>query len=190
MIVLYTDGLVERRGVPLGTGLDKLVELLGEARSAEDACRRAIDEMVPPEGLSDDLAILALHSTSVPAELRLELPAEPSVLARVRRLMRRWLRERGADEAAIIEITLAVNEACANAIEHAYSPQAASFQLTAGVLGDEVMIAVRDTGHWRPPRGSDRGRGLTIIETAMDEVEVNPTTDGTELVMRRRLAPR
>ncbi len=189
-LVLYTDGLVERRGTPLSEGIDRLVELIGEARSAEDACRRAINGMVPPDGLRDDLAILALQSTPVPAELRLDLPAEPVVLSRVRRLIRRWLYERGADDAAITEITLAVNEACANAVEHAYSPRAASFELRASVAGDEAVITVRDGGRWRAPRGADRGRGLTIIETAMDGVEVNATTDGTAIVMRRRLRGR
>jgi anti-sigma regulatory factor (Ser/Thr protein kinase)/putative methionine-R-sulfoxide reductase with GAF domain len=186
-LVLYTDGLVERRGTPLSEGIDRLVELVGEARSAEDVCRRAINGMVPPEGLRDDLAILALQSTPVPAELRLDLPADPVVLSRVRRLLRRWLHERGADEVAITEITLAVNEACANAVEHAYSPRAASFELLASVSGDEAVITVRDAGRWRPPRGADRGRGLTIIETAMDGVDVDATTNGTAIVMRRRL---
>jgi anti-sigma regulatory factor (Ser/Thr protein kinase) len=104
--------------------------------------------------------------------------------------MRRWLRDRGADDGAITEITLAVNEACANAIEHAYPPRPAMFELTARAVGDELVITVRDAGRWRPPRGEDRGRGLTIIETAMDGVEVNTTAEGTELVMRRRLVRR
>src|SRR6202007_79350 len=109
------------------------------------------------EGPGDDLAVLALQSIVVPAELLLELPAEPNVLARVRRLMRRWLRERGADDAAVTEITLAVNEACANAIEHAYSPRPSLFELRASAVGDEVMIAVRDSGQWRPARAEGRG---------------------------------
>ena len=120
--MLYTDGLVERRGVPLSEGIDELVELLREASSAEDACQLTIIGMVPPEGLGDDVAILTLQSTSVPAELRLELPGDPSVLSRLRRLLRRWLRERGAAEPLVTEVNLAVNEACANAIEHAYPP--------------------------------------------------------------------
>jgi anti-sigma regulatory factor (Ser/Thr protein kinase) len=190
IIFMYTDGLVERRGVPLSAGLDQLAALISEATSADHACRLAIGGMVPSEGPGDDLAVMALQSTAVPAELLLELPADPNVLSRVRRLMRRWLRDRGARDAAITEITLAVNEACANAIEHAYSPRPAMFELTARAVGDEVMIAVRDAGRWRPPRGEDRGRGLTIIETAMDDVEVNTTTEGTEIVMRRRLGPR
>jgi anti-sigma regulatory factor (Ser/Thr protein kinase) len=140
------------------------------------------------------LAILALSVTAVPDQLRLELPADPNTLSGVRRMLRRWLRARGADEPLISEISLAANEACANAIEHAYPPGPASFELTAQAVGEaeatEVKITVRDTGSWRPPRGENRGRGLTIIEGAMDKVEINPTPDGTEVVMHKRLGSR
>jgi anti-sigma regulatory factor (Ser/Thr protein kinase) len=53
---------------------------------------------------------------------------------------------------------------------------------------DEVTVVVRDVGSWRERRGSGRGRGLGIIESVMDAVEVNKHPVGTEVVMRRRLA--
>ncbi len=49
-------------------------------------------------GLSDDVAIVALQSAVVPNELQMTLPAEPKTLSNVRRVLRRWLHERGADE--------------------------------------------------------------------------------------------
>lgn len=193
-IVLYTDGLVERRGTPLSEAIDGLAEILRGADSAERACQLAISEMVPPEGLSDDVAVLALCGIPIPKGLRLELPAEPQVLSGTRRLLRRWLRERGAGEPLLTEVSLAANEACANAVEHAYPPGPAAFELSAEVIGDgeasEIEITVRDAGQWRAPRGESRGRGLTIIESAMDEVSVNRTDSGTEVVMRRRLDSR
>jgi serine phosphatase RsbU (regulator of sigma subunit)/anti-sigma regulatory factor (Ser/Thr protein kinase) len=188
-VVLYTDGLVERRGVPLTDGIDQLAQVLRRASSADRACQLAVTRMVPASGLDDDVAVLALQSTRIPAELHLELPADPAVLSGTRRLLRRWLAERGVEDPATTEITLAANEACANAIEHAYAPGPASFELEAAIAGEEaspeVMITVRDTGQWRPARGVDRGQGLTIIETAMDEVDVKTTDEGTEIVMRR-----
>ncbi|HEY2652366.1 MAG TPA: SpoIIE family protein phosphatase [Solirubrobacteraceae bacterium] len=193
-IVLYTDGLVERRGAPLGEAIDRLAALLGKANSAEHACQLAIREMVPPEGLADDVAILAMCSLAIAERLVLDLPADPQVLSATRRLLRRWLRERGADEPVVTELALAANEACANAIEHAYPPGPASFELSAEKVGEgeaaEIVITVRDTGQWRPPRGDSRGRGLTIIEAAMDQVSVDSTESGTEIVMRRRLKNR
>jgi anti-sigma regulatory factor (Ser/Thr protein kinase) len=98
------------------------------------------------------------------------------------------------DEPLLSEIALAANEACANAIEHAYPPGPASFELRAQVVGDgdeaEVVITVRDSGRWRPPRGESRGRGLTIVDEAMDDLEIKQTEAGTEIVMRRRLGTR
>ena len=87
-------------------------------------------------------------------------------------------------------MVLAVNEACANAIEHAYPPSPATFELTASEEGGELVIAVRDTGRWRPDRESDRGRGLTIIDAAMDDVRLTTSDAGTEVLMRRRLVAR
>jgi anti-sigma regulatory factor (Ser/Thr protein kinase)/putative methionine-R-sulfoxide reductase with GAF domain len=187
MIVLYTDGLVERRGQALTTGMQELLDLVKPADSAEQACRNAMEGLLPPEGLDDDLALLVLHNLPVPARLRLRLSAEPKVLADTRRVIRRWLRERGADGDDVSEITIAVGEACANAIEHAYSPAPAWFELEATESGGEVTIVVRDAGRWRPARGQNRGRGLKIIDAAMSEVELKPTSAGTEIVMRRRL---
>ncbi len=174
LLVMYTDGLVERRGQPLNDGLDELLEVLAGVRSAEEACLAAIRSLtVASEAPRDDIAIVALHNQPIPAELELELPAVPSVLAHVRRLIRRWLRDRGAGSSEIVEITMAVSEACANAVEHAYSPAPHVFRVQARIEGDEVVVGVRDTGRWRAPRGRNRGRGLTIIEAAMDAVHVS-----------------
>ena len=55
------------------------------------------------------------------------------------------------------------------------------------MAGPVAQITVSDSGRWRSPRGSNRGRGLKIIETAMDDVAVNTTEAGTDIVMIRRL---
>jgi anti-sigma regulatory factor (Ser/Thr protein kinase) len=118
------------------------------------------------------------------------LPAEPKTLAQVRRILRRWLRDRGASERDVAEVTIAVGEACANAIEHAYSPAPASFELDATGKNGEVIVTVRDRGQWRASRGEHRGRGLSIISSAMDDLRVDRSERGTEIVMRRRLGSR
>ena len=187
ILLLYTDGLVERRGVPLNTGIDALATAVRGARTPEEACAFAVADLVPVVGLSDDVAIVSLQSAFVPNELHLTLPAEPRTLSHVRRVLRRWLHERGADEGDIAEMTIAVSEACANAIEHAYAPSPATFELHGWTNNGEVTMTVRDDGHWRPPRGQNRGRGLSIIVAAMDDVQIDRTADGTEVVMRRHI---
>jgi anti-sigma regulatory factor (Ser/Thr protein kinase) len=117
----------------------------------------------------------------------MRLPADPTVLTQVRRVLRRWLQQFDVEREDAAAITLACGEACANAIEHAYSPATAVFELDARLEDGVVTIAVRDSGQWRIPRGRHRGRGLRIIESSMDEIDVHPSPTGTEVVMRRRL---
>jgi anti-sigma regulatory factor (Ser/Thr protein kinase) len=185
-LVLYTDGLVERPGTSLEASIAKLLETVGDAETAEEVCQLAMEELVPLEGLRDDVALVAMQNQEIPRELRMRPRADPRVLSEIRRVLRRWLHDRDVSEDASVEITLAVCEACTNAIEHAYSPAPASFELQASEDDGMLTFVVRDTGSWRKPRGSDRGRGLTIIDAAMDEVQVDSGAHGTEVVMRRR----
>jgi anti-sigma regulatory factor (Ser/Thr protein kinase)/putative methionine-R-sulfoxide reductase with GAF domain len=187
MLFMYTDGLVERRAIPLTQGIETLASAVAGARTPEAACVLAMAELVPNEGLRDDAAIVALQNSPVPSELHLTLPAQPKMLAHVRRVLRRWLINQGGDEADVAEVTIAVSEACANAIEHAYAPGPATFKLDATSTRGEITVTVRDEGRWRPPRGSNRGRGLSIMVAAMDDVQIDRTDTGTQVAMRRAL---
>jgi anti-sigma regulatory factor (Ser/Thr protein kinase)/putative methionine-R-sulfoxide reductase with GAF domain len=187
-ILMYTDGLVERRGESLTEGLERLRAAAGVAASAEEICQRVTDALVPPLGAPDDVAMVALRNAPVERDVQLQLPADPQVLTQVRQMLRRWLRNKGARAEEIAALTLACGEACANAIEHAYAPGGASFELEARHASGVVTLIVRDSGSWRPPRGQHRGRGLKIIEATVDQVDVRTTSDGTEIEMRRRLA--
>jgi anti-sigma regulatory factor (Ser/Thr protein kinase) len=83
------------------------------------------------------------------------------------------------DEVAY-ELKVACGEACMNAVEHAYPPGDAIFEVHALNLGGNVEIVVRDFGFWRPPRaGSDRGRGLELMKRLTDSMKVVPGSEGT-----------
>jgi anti-sigma regulatory factor (Ser/Thr protein kinase)/putative methionine-R-sulfoxide reductase with GAF domain len=187
-VLMYTDGLVERRGESLTAGLERLRATAGVVASAEEICQRVIDALVPALGAPDDVALVALRNAPVETDLRLRVPADPRMLSQVRQMLRRWLRSRGARAEEIAAMTLACGEACANAIEHAYAPGHASFELEAMYAGGVVTLAVRDTGSWRAPRGEHRGRGLRMIEATVDELDVRAGAHGTEVLMRRKLA--
>jgi anti-sigma regulatory factor (Ser/Thr protein kinase) len=187
-LVLYTDGLIERRAVPLTDSMAQLLDVVRDATSAEEVCQLAFEELVPAEGVRDDVALVAVRNEEIPTELRLRLPAEARILADMRRALRRWLRHRAdAGEQDIVEVTMAVNEACANAIEHAYTPMPAEFELCASFADGEVAVVISDVGHWRSPRGVHRGRGRTIMESAMDGVKVEAGPAGTRVALRRRM---
>jgi anti-sigma regulatory factor (Ser/Thr protein kinase)/putative methionine-R-sulfoxide reductase with GAF domain len=186
-ILLYTDGLIERRHESLTTGLERLRALAETAASAERLCQRIIDQLVPAGGGDDDIALVALRIVPVEAALRVRFAADPQVLSQMRRMLGRWLQEHGAQADEIAALMLACGEACANAIEHAYAPGVAYFEFEALHADGLVTLTVRDAGRWRLPRGTNRGRGLKIISAAVDELDLRTTDAGTEVVMHRRL---
>jgi serine phosphatase RsbU (regulator of sigma subunit)/anti-sigma regulatory factor (Ser/Thr protein kinase) len=189
-LMMYTDGLVERPRVPLRRGIDELLKAVEGGRSAEEVCLLAMDRMLPARGPRDDIAVIALERTVVPDELRLEIAADPRELAPARAMVRRWLRKQAIDGVPAMEILLAVGEACANAVEHAYGPDRGRFTVSLAREGEWVRVRVRDRGHWRDPRGENRGRGLTIMQAAMDALDITTDEGGTEIAMRRRASAR
>jgi serine phosphatase RsbU (regulator of sigma subunit)/anti-sigma regulatory factor (Ser/Thr protein kinase) len=190
-VLLYTDGLVERRDRWIDEGIERLSM---EARAAAgstpaELVERLVAALVPGGGGSDDVALLALGLTPASKDrLELRLPAEPPVLSSLRHTLRQWLEGLGGGEAAVYDVLVAVTEAAANAVEHAYGPIDATFDVEAEALPDgEVCVVVRDQGRWRPPRGHNRGRGTLLMQELMDHFEVTTSEEGTEVRMRRRL---
>jgi serine phosphatase RsbU (regulator of sigma subunit)/anti-sigma regulatory factor (Ser/Thr protein kinase)/putative methionine-R-sulfoxide reductase with GAF domain len=190
-IVLYTDGVVEVRGEPLDAGLERL-RRIGERGhdSVEALCDEVIAELVADGRPSDDVALLAVRIEPLDDTLTTSWPAQAGVLADVRHLLRRWLRHHGAEKQEVYDITVACQEACANAIEHAYGPGEQTFELEAVQRGRAIEITIRDRGRWRRARGTHRGRGMPIMETLMDSVEIDRTPQGTSVVLRRTLGGR
>jgi anti-sigma regulatory factor (Ser/Thr protein kinase) len=185
IVVLYTDGLVERRGESIDHGIATLARAVRGASSPEQACDLAVRALVPEEGLRDDAAILALRNEPVPFELHVPLYAYSDILHEVRLMIRRWLRERGADPDESEDITLAVGEACAGIVKHGDAFQPARFTLDAYVRDGEAIFVIRDGGIWED--SEDRRHALDIMGGAMDSVEVQDTETDTTVTLRRRL---
>jgi anti-sigma regulatory factor (Ser/Thr protein kinase) len=188
-IVLYTDGLVERRGRPLDEGLDLLTTSATETDSdPEELVDTLIAALIGEDERPDDVAVLALRFTSaVIDDLRLVVGATQDGLVEMRHALRAWLREANTGSDATAEVVLAAWEACANAVEHAQRPSQPTVGLRA-MLDDAgwIRIEVRDSGQWKPSHGSaDRGLGLTLMRSLMDTVEVNTSDEGTTIVMER-----
>jgi PAS domain S-box-containing protein len=190
-LLLYTDGLVERRDVPLEDRLARLAAVAGAAGGeVEDVCGRVVEGVLGAAETGDDVALLAVRPLPIALPVvELSLPAEPEALSGLRRRLGRFLHASGASEDEVYEITLAISEAAGNSIEHAYGPEDATFEVRVAVAGGEITAEVRDRGAWRDPRGESRGRGLRIIEGLMDDVQVS-SERGTVVRMRRRLSAR
>jgi GAF domain-containing protein/anti-sigma regulatory factor (Ser/Thr protein kinase) len=186
-LLLYTDGLVERRDESLVDRIEELRATAAVVATADAMCTHITEALVPELGTADDVALVVVRTEPLQPTLQLRMPAEPSVLVYVRRALRRWLVGHGASAEDVSALVLAAGEACANAIEHAYAPRRAAYELHAAYAAGTVTLVVRDRGRWRPPRGENRGRGLKLVEAMVDELEVHADDRGTEVVMRRRI---
>src|SRR5205823_4683559 len=150
-------------------------------------CDRLVTTLVGSEP-ADDVALLALRPADLAVtRLSLQMPARPDVLAPLRRTLRRWLRNTVTDPVVAYGIVVACGEACTNAVQHPYGGRDGVLDVEFSLIGDEVRIAVRDTGSWRPQGTSDGGRGMSLIESLMDTVEVETGPDGSVVRMRRRI---
>jgi PAS domain S-box-containing protein len=170
-LVLYTDGLVERRSEGTHGGTARLLSALAEpAEDVEGTCREVLAACGTAVG--DDVTVLCARATALLGDdVSLKLMPEPEGLAAARRLLRRWLTEAGVDAATVPGAILAVNEACQNAIEHAH--EFAARPVHVRLLHDErgVEVTVRDAGRRDLPEGDpDRGRGIPLMRAHADEV--------------------
>lgn len=187
-LILYTDGLIERRGATLDEGFDRLRSVVEDGPESPEALCDHIVNGILPDDPADDTALLIVQLPAGPVKrLHLELPAEPRALASARDALRRWLAQVGMSEPAAYEVLVASGEACANAIEHAYGPGEASFELDAWLDNGEVAVSVRDFGQWRSPRGAQRGRGIFLMEQLMDTTDVSHADEGTTVRLGRTL---
>jgi len=192
VVVLYTDGLVERRAEHIDLGLDRLAAAASEgALECEGLCDRLLQANLPSGATGDDVALLVLCHVPLGSRLALDLPSEPSALRSLRALLRRWLAQADASDVDVHAIVMACSEACTNAIEHAGAAPDETISFEAVLHDSDVDVVVRDRGHWREGRPpNDQGRGLELIDALMDDVQLETTPEGTTVRLRRSLTER
>ncbi|MEV4757006.1 SpoIIE family protein phosphatase [Micromonospora sp. NPDC049559] len=190
-VVLYTDGLVERRRQPLNAGIDRAVATVQSGRGApiEELASDIMDRLTPPGGYDDDVALLLYRH---PGPLELDFPAEATRLATVRAALRGWLDRCGLDPGTAQNVLVAAGEACANAIEHGHrDAPGGRIRLRAAATADDLHLTVRDSGRWKVPEpttNTHRGRGLLLMRALMHEITITTDTAGTTVDMQARIA--
>jgi len=189
-VVLYTDGLVERRDRPLDVGLELLVQAAGDAPADPNALvERVVDALLGTGTLGDDVAVLAVKlDDSLLRPLDLILPAEPGTLPVLRRELELWLERAAIPQTDARDVVLATWEAGTNAIEHAQDASDQLVRVHAELVGDRLHVEVADSGRWKTPEPRpDRGLGLQLIEALMTFVDIDRSDSGTRVVMERSL---
>jgi serine/threonine-protein kinase RsbW len=185
-VMLYTDGLVERRTRPLDTGLAELAEAaVANADLPLDDLRDRILAAVhdASDELRDDSAILLAQLVHLDARVfSRTITADPAQLGRLRSALRSWLAAHDVGAEVAADVLLAVGEATANAVEHAYLDSGGEITVELEIDGERISGSVRDHGSWREPDERDgRGRGLAIIQAVTEAVELDRREGGTTL---------
>lgn len=192
LLVLYSDGLVERRGERLTTGLERLrsaAEAWG-GDDPDDLCSELLRGLEPPEGRGDDVVVLAAKLLPAPAVVfERFFPADAGQLAGIRGDLRDWMSSAGIADDDRQRILLAVGEACANAIEHGHrdgelADRGVELRILQHGAGD-LSVTVTDSGSWLAAVADpDRGLGTPIMRRLAHDFERTTSGQGTRTSMR------
>jgi serine/threonine-protein kinase RsbW len=192
-LVLYTDGLVERRSEGIDAGFGRLARAAllsggSPATHADDIC----DALLGREEQDDDVCVLTTRRIATSPLFSHSLRAAPAELAPLRDGLRSWLVDHGAGEDTERGTVLAVSEAAANSVEHGYGCDGEGVVTVMASLRDSRLeVEVRDEGRWQDgPGDGDRGRGLAIMGSIMDRVSVERDDGATVVRMGQPLDER
>ncbi len=192
LILLYTDGLIERPGEALDHGFARLQGAAAYRADLPvgDLCDELLERMAPPGGYTDDVVVLALrpcHSSA--RSFATVVPASLDHIAEARHRLRAWLSSVEMDSQRESDILLAIGEAVTNAIEHGSGGDATkTVSVEAFVRGQTVTATISDAGQWSgdssaSQRSLQRGRGLTMINGLADAVKTSRTPGGTRITL-------
>jgi signal transduction histidine kinase/CheY-like chemotaxis protein len=192
LLLLYTDGLIERPGETLDEGFARLQAAAAYRAelSVGEFCDELLDRMAPPGGYTDDVVLLAVrpnHCTD--RSFATVLPAAPANIPQARHRLRDWLTGIAVEPHRVADILLATGEAVSNAIEHGSGGDLLrTVSVEAFVRGDSVTATVSDTGRWSGDSSASQrslrgGRGLTMINGLADHVNTVRTAHGTRITL-------
>jgi anti-sigma regulatory factor (Ser/Thr protein kinase) len=115
----------------------------------------------------------------------------PSSLLGVRLELDRLLAGRSVPPARMDDIRLAVTEACANAVVHAYpAGEGGTVRVTANVTPETLVVAVRDYGPGFGAHPSTIGLDMLLMRTLADSVLIDDADPGAAVRMAFHLEQR
>lgn len=120
-------------------------------------------------------------------------PADPRQLTIIRRELAGWLAPLSLTADEVDGIVLAVDEAAANAVCHAYgSGESGPVELTLWTEGGTLNVEVVDHGRWRPPAEAPvtGGRGIGLMNAMADAMLIHFDDRGSRVLLRHRVPDR
>ncbi|MEZ5101816.1 MAG: SpoIIE family protein phosphatase [Thermoleophilia bacterium] len=177
LVVLYTDGLVERRGRPLDEGLAWLGQQLETLNVSElDLVAELARAASGGIASHDDTVVLAARTLPGSTRpLRVALDPSPAAISVARTRLREWLLDSPVPQRLWQDVLLAAGEACTNAVEHAQvgGEQPARIALTASRTADDLTVRISNRGRWRQSSGDPaRGFGIPIMRQTSEQVAI------------------
>lgn len=120
-------------------------------------------------------------------------PADPEQLVVIRRELSGWLAPLALSEEETADVVLAVDEAAANAVRHAYGDdESGAVELTLWTEPGTLSIEVVDHGNWRPPveEPVEGGRGIPLMNSMSESVLIHFDGRGSRVLLRHRIPER
>lgn len=203
LLLLYSDGLVERPGRSPGQATVELLQVAeatvrGESIDAgsdehlvERVTRQTLERITGNTGYADDITVLALQVVPPTEPLELTVAAIPDAVRTVRADLAEWLARLRVTDLDRVAVQHAVGELVSNAVRHAYASVDVANAVTVSVaLTDDgyVEITVADRGRWREPAVQDGGRGLALARGFLDRLDVERDASGTRVSGSCRLS--
>jgi serine phosphatase RsbU (regulator of sigma subunit)/anti-sigma regulatory factor (Ser/Thr protein kinase)/ABC-type transporter Mla MlaB component len=212
LVLLYSDGLIERPNRTISEGMAELAAVAADAAAnralsagaaptpAERVCQLTV-ELLTRTGYADDVTALAAQRLAEPVPvLHLELSSQLDSVTAVRRLLGKWFDQLDVAPDDRDALQLAIGEVVTNAVEHAYPPHRPGPVLIDATLCDDGYLECRitDHGEWKPPDPAlaHRGHGLMVAGHMADDMVVShpprqagdPSgARGTVVTLRHRL---
>ncbi|MGE2728312.1 SpoIIE family protein phosphatase [Mycolicibacterium vaccae] len=189
-LLLYTDGLVERRRESIDDGIARATGAVQDHgdTALEELADEIMSRLSPVDGYHDDVALMLYRQ---PAPLEMEISADVDELGSCRAALRDWLDGAGLDAEQALDVLIATGEALANSIEHGHRDLPdGTVRLRAVVTHGTLHVTVSDTGRWKVPDevpSLHRGRGITLMRALMQDVVIDSQPAGTTVQMQLRL---
>ena len=194
-IVLYTDGLIEYdHDIEAGqeTLLEAVNAVLADRVEPAQMAKAVQARVFADQRNQDDSATLTLTRTDKSSpDINLVFSAIPMISALVRSTLRRMTPALalGSDES--FSLLVAVGEAIANAVEHAYGEREPGLvEVRTKATGERFTVQIDDFGRWRPfQKREERGRGIPLMHALVDGVQIKSTQSSTSITLSIDLKP-
>jgi PAS domain S-box-containing protein len=188
-LVLYTDGLVERRGEDIDEGIARLADVMTPLpASLEDACDEAVAAMGRDDGHDDDVAVLVVRAANAEYDVATHrFRPQADAVSGMRVFTTKTLAEWALPEELIETAELIVSELATNVVR--YAALDARSEPTMRLLRNkaELFVAVTDWNGTLPHRrdaqaDEETGRGLALVEALADRWGARPIAGGGKVV--------